>query len=176
MGLLKDLSKLFSDERKYGTPSRTIQGEVVRSRSEQQIADYFASNGIRYVYESGARTNALIFKRTFAHPDFYLLDYNVYVEYWGLLGASKEYERTMKRKMAQYHRNNIRFISLYHNNLQNLDWVFRAKFKKVVGTSLPARRQSMTGGARFCTRCGKPVVSPGRFCANCGTAIPATPA
>ena len=172
MGLLKDLSKLFSEEKEYGTPSRTLQGEVVRSRSEQRIADYFTHNGIRYVYEWKAQTNALIFKRTFAHPDFYLPDFNVYVEYWGLLGASKEYERNMKWKMAQYHRNNIRFISLYHANLQNLDWVFKAKFKKVVGVDLPAIPKPKSGLARFCTGCGSPVASPGKFCTKCGNALP----
>jgi hypothetical protein len=77
----------------------------------------------------------------------------------------------MKWKMAQYHRNNIRFISLYHDNLRNLDWVFRAKFRKVVGVELPAEPRMKSSGARFCTRCGSLVASPGRFCTRCGNAI-----
>jgi hypothetical protein len=144
---------------------------MVRSRAEQRIADYFTNNGIRYVYEWKAQTNAFIFKRTFAHPDFYLPDDNVYVEYWGLLGASKEYERVMKWKMAQYHRNDIRFISLYQKNLENLDWVFRAKFRKVVGIGLPARPLTRSGGARFCTSCGAPILSAANFCTNCGRTV-----
>jgi hypothetical protein len=170
MGLLQDLQKLFAQEQKeYGTPSTTLHGEQVKSRGEKQIADY-ANNGIRYVYEWKAQTNAIIFKRTFAHPDFYLPDYNVYVEYWGLLGASNEYERVMKWKMAQYHRNNIRFISLYHDNLRNLDWIFRAKFRRVVGVELP-KIKSRSSGVRFCPRCGTPVASPGMFCSRCGNPI-----
>jgi hypothetical protein len=173
MGLLEDLSKLFEQEKKeYGTPSRTLRGELVKSRAEKQIADYFAENGIRYAYEWRAQTDAMIFKRTFAHPDFYLSDYNVYVEYWGLLGASKEYARIMRWKMAQYHRYKIRFISLYHDNLHELDWVFRAKFRKVVGIDLPAKLRPTSGKARFCTRCGSPVAPPGEFCTSCGGAIP----
>jgi len=172
MGLLEDLQKLFAQEQKeYGTPSTTLHGEQVKSRGEKQIADYFATNGIRYLYEWKAETNAIIFKRTFAHPDFYLPDYNVYVEYWGLLGASKEYERVMKWKMAQYHRNNIRFISLYHDNLGNLDWVFRAKFRKVVGVELP-KIKLRSSGVRFCPHCGTPVAPPGMFCSRCGIPIP----
>jgi hypothetical protein len=172
LGLLEDLAKLFAQEQKeYGTPSTTLRGEQVKSRGEKQIADYFANNGITYVYEWKAQTNALIFKRTFAHPDFYLPDYNVYVEYWGLLGATKEYERLMKWKMAQYHKNHIKFISLYHDNLRNLDWVFRAKFRKVVGTDLPVRSRLASGGARFCMSCGSPVAPPGRFCTKCGAVI-----
>jgi hypothetical protein len=173
MGLLEDLSKLFAQEEKeYGTPSRTLQGEMVKSRGEQQIADYFTRSGVRYAYEWKAQTNAIIFKRTFAHPDFYLPDYNVYVEYWGLLGATKDYERVMKWKMAQYHQNKIKFISLYRDNLRNLDWIFRAKFKKAVGVDLPAKPRMKSSGARFCTRCGSPVTSQGRFCTKCGNAIP----
>jgi len=173
LGILDDLAKLFQQERnEYGTPSTTLHGEQVKSLGEKQIADYFTKSGIRYVYEWRAQTNAIIFKRTFAYPDFFLPDYNVYVEYWGLLGASKEYERIMKWKMAQYHQNKIKFISLYHDNLRNLDWVFRTKFRKVVGIDLPAKPQLTPGSARFCPNCGSPVATPGRFCTSCGKAIP----
>jgi hypothetical protein len=171
VGLLKELSKLFEEEKQYGTPSRTLQGEVVKSRSEQRVADYFTQNGIRYVYEQGAQTDTLIFKQTFAHPDFYLPDYNVYVEFWGLASVSKEYRRTMKFKMSQYRKYKIRFISIYPDNLQNLDWVFRAKFREVVGFDLPARPAPLTGMARYCTGCGAPVSPPGRFCTRCGSPV-----
>ena len=76
----------------------------------------------------------------------------------------------MKWKMAQYHRNNIRLISLYRDNLTNLDWVFRAKFRKVVGVELPKIKPG-SGGSRFCTRCGTQVGSPDRFCSKCGSRI-----
>jgi hypothetical protein len=172
MGLLDDLAKLFAQEQKeYGTPSRTLHGEDVRSKSEQRIADYFTSNGIRYVYEQGAQTDALIFKRTFAHPDFYLPDYKVYVEYWGLVSASKEYRRIMKWKMKQYRQNKIMFISIYPDNLQNLDWIFRTKFREVVGFDLPPKPRPVPGRATYCFRCGMPVSPPGNFCSRCGTSI-----
>ncbi len=170
MGFLRDLLGLFS-QKQYGTPSRTMQGETVKSRAEQRIADYFTRQGIRYVYEYGTRTNSLVIKRTFAKPDFYLPDYNVYVEYWGLVDASKEYEKNMKWKMAQYHQNRIRFISLYPKNMQNLDWVFRAKFKKELGFELPTLPRRAQAGAKYCMNCGTPTVLPARFCAGCGKAI-----
>ena len=174
MGLLKDLSKAFSADqaKQYGAPSTTKRGEAVRSRSEQRIADYFAENGIRYIYEWGAQTDALLFKRTFAHPDFYLPDYNVYVEFWGLAEVSKEYRHNMKFKMAQYHKNHIRFISLYPDNLLNLDWIFRAKFREVMGTDLPPKPKPISGKPRYCVRCGTPVSPPGEFCTVCGNALP----
>jgi len=173
LGLLDDIAKLFAQEEKeYGTPSTTLRGEQVKSKAEKQIADYFANSGVRYAYEWGAQTNAIIFKRTFAHPDFYLPDYNVYVEYWGLVSASKDYRRIMKWKMKQYRENKIRFISIYPDNLKNLDWIFRAKFRDSVGFDLPPRPSPIPGMARYCTGCGALVSPPGKFCTRCGKSIP----
>jgi len=44
----------------------------------------------------------------------------------------------MKRKMASYYENNIKFISLYPSNFDNLDWIFRRKFRDVTGFELPS--------------------------------------
>lgn len=127
----------------YGVKSVTLRGETVRSIGERRIADYFEKNKINYVYEQEARGKFLFFDYKISSPDFYLPDYNVYVEYWGLVNADDSWTRTkyvrnMKRKMAMYYRNNIKFISIYPDNLENLDWIFRKKFKKVKGFNLPS--------------------------------------
>jgi len=121
--------------KKYGVKSVTNSGETVKSYSEKRLADYFESQNIRYQYEPGLRG-------IYANPDFYLPDYGVYVEYWGLLDADdpyvkRSYEKKMKRKMAIYHQNKIKFISIYPQNMNNLDWIFRKKFEKVTGKRLP---------------------------------------
>lgn len=176
MGLLKDLSGLLAthEEKQYGTPSSTLRGETVRSLSEQRIADYFTQNGIRYMYEASAQTDTLIFKRTFAHPDFYLPDHGVYVEFWGLAKVSKKYRRIMRFKMGEYRKNKIRYVSLYPDNLANLDWIFRTRFRELVGYDLPAKPRPVPGKARYCIRCGAPVNPPGNFCIRCGNAVPTT--
>jgi hypothetical protein len=129
-------------KREYGVKSVTLRGETVKSIGERTIADYFERNNIRYVYEKEARTKALFFSSKISNPDFYLPDYDVYVEYWGLVNADdywtrENYVRNMKRKMAIYHKNNIKFISVYPRNIRNLDWIFRTKFKNVTGFELP---------------------------------------
>lgn len=122
---------LYGPKRKqYGVPTRTVKGETVKSHSESRIADYFTRNGIRYEYEH--RINGI------GHPDFYLPDYDVVVEFWGLVDADDEnlrrrYVRTMRWKMAQYHSRKIKFVSIYPRNLSNLDWVFRRKFEDATG-------------------------------------------
>jgi hypothetical protein len=80
----------------------------------------------------------------------------------------------MRWKMAQYHRNKIKFISLYPDNLRNLDWVFRAKFREVVGVDLPGRPSFGPRDVKLCTSCGTPLASLANFCAKCGRPIPST--
>jgi DNA helicase-4 len=134
--------KSLKQKNQYGVKSVTLKGETVKSIAERRIADYFERNNIRYVYEKEARSKSLFFSNKISNPDFYLPDYDVYVEYWGLVNADdswtrKNYVRNMKRKMASYYENNIKFISLYPRNLENLDWIFRTKFKEVTGLELP---------------------------------------
>jgi hypothetical protein len=109
---------LSRSRREYGRPSVTLRGEVVRSRSEKVIADWFSRKGFGYVYEHPAFdwTGSVI-----GRPDFYLPGYGVYVEYWGLAGTSKEYGKTMRWKVAQYRMNGVRVVSLYPGELDNLD-------------------------------------------------------
>jgi hypothetical protein len=106
-----------------------------------KIKTHNVKNNINYVYEKKARSKGLFFGYTISSPDFYLPDYDVFVEYWGLVNADddwtrKRYVRNMKRKMAIYYKNNIKFISIYPHNLNNLDWIFRKKFEKVTGFQL----------------------------------------
>ena len=110
--------------REYGRPSMTLRGEVVRSRSEKVIADWLFRRGIRYDYERpvfdsrGHRVGV---------PDFYLPDFGVYVEYWGLVGADRGYEKRMARKIERYLRNGVRVVSLYPGDLRDLDSVLRCR-------------------------------------------------
>ncbi len=116
----------------------------VRSRAEQLIADYFDQHKIRYEYESEIVSGFWIFAERVSRPDFYLPDYDVYVEYWGMVDVDDErkrgeYVRAMKYKMARYHGLGIKFISIYPKNMKHLDWIFRKKFKEITGIDLPVR-------------------------------------
>jgi len=113
--------------REYGRPSVTLRGEVVRSHSEKVIADWLSRNGIRYTYEYPAfdRKGSMI-----SRPDFYLPDYDVYVEYWGLAGTSWRYDRRMNWKMAEYHRNGVRYVSLYPRDLCKLGAALKSDLRE----------------------------------------------
>lgn len=124
-------------KQEYGVKSVTLRGEIVKSIGERRIADYFERNNIYYLYEQKPRGKSL-----FVIPDFYLPVYDVYIEYWGLVNVEDSrtkvrYERNKERKIAIYRRNNIKLISIYPDNLENLDWVFRRRFKEVTGLEFP---------------------------------------
>lgn len=146
MGMLDDLFDLLFPPRQYGKQSVTKLGVQVRSRAEQRIADYFESIGLEYKYEQEIEAGIWIFTEKVSCPDFYLPAYDVYVEYWGMLNVENDhdrskYERAMKYKMARYHQLGIKFISIYPDNMKNLDWVFRKKFKQVTGIDLPRSKR-----------------------------------
>ena len=121
----------------YGMPSVTKLGEVVRSDSERRIADYFTGNGIRYQYEKPAM-NRWGLKRI-SRPDFYLPDYGVYVEYWGLVGADGGCEKRMARKTVLYLRSGVRVVSLYPGDLRDLGSALGSKLGRVQGGAAERR-------------------------------------
>ncbi|MGH9920053.1 MAG: hypothetical protein ACRD6W_14455 [Nitrososphaerales archaeon] len=125
----------------YGGSYTTSRGEKVKSRGEKQIADFFFQNGIKYSYEDQALTTGSAFRAKISRPDFRLLDYDVYVEYWGLVDVDdselrRAYQRDMQWKMRQYDDNGLKCISLYPWHLNNLDGAFKAEFRKTTGKSL----------------------------------------
>lgn len=140
----RSLLSLFSSKNEFGKECTTLRGEKVKSNGEKIIADYFYKRSINYEYERVAKTHSWIFGKKISKPDFYLPDYNVYIEYWGLIDVDNrkkqaKYQREMRWKMAQYHKNKIKFISIYPSNLKNLDWIFKTKFKKSTGSNFAIR-------------------------------------
>ena len=76
------MNDLFGSHEEYGMPPVTLTGQPVRSKAERVIADYFTSHSIPYYYEAMATTNDwFIFKSKISRPDFYLPQYNLFVEY-----------------------------------------------------------------------------------------------
>lgn len=130
-----------SARKTYGRSSVTTSGYVVKSNAEKIISDYLTQQNIHHEYERELRTKSFFGGRKISNPDFYLSDYDVYIEYWGLVDADDEklrqkYVREMRWKMAQYYSMDIKFISIYPDNMKNLDRIFRSKFKKVTGKDL----------------------------------------
>ncbi len=132
-----------STSREFGRECRTLKGEIVKSSAEITIADYLYQNNIKYVYEIPTEIKDRGLTKTIK-PDFYLPDYGVYVEFWGLVETSDrstnyDYLRKMSGKIDGYQRNNIKFISIYEKDLPKLDTIFKTELKKVTGISFKLR-------------------------------------
>jgi hypothetical protein len=84
-------------KREYGVRSVTAKGEEVRSIAEKSIADYFEKTNINYFYEQKPVFSFDFKKFRISFPDFYLPDYDVYIEYWGLVNADDGWTKARAR-------------------------------------------------------------------------------
>lgn len=62
----------------------TLNGEVVKSRGEQLIANWLFYNGVKYEYETPYRVDTANAQYRQYRPDFYLPDVDVYLEHWAV--------------------------------------------------------------------------------------------
>ena len=134
------------DHNQYGVKSKTLRGEIVKSWSEKQIADYFFENRIKYTYEDQAKTQVSAFRGEISHPDFYLPDYQVYVEFWGSIDVGdlkerKRYRADMDWKKPQYANNGIKLICP-RNKVQN-SLSLKHIIRRVFGMQPPKQSRSL---------------------------------
>lgn len=71
-----------ADERKK--TRRTLKDEQVKSMEEVMIANYLFLNGVNYEYERLYPFESNDPKRKAYRPDFYLPDYDIYIEHFGI--------------------------------------------------------------------------------------------
>ncbi len=62
----------------------TLNGEKVKSVSERDIANFLFKHNIRFFYESVVRWTDKDDHHRVYTPDFYLPDYDIYIEHWGV--------------------------------------------------------------------------------------------
>lgn len=63
---------------------KTIRGEQVKSLEEVIIANYLYLNGVNYIYEDKYKYEVGDRYRKQYRPDFYLPDYDIYIEHFGV--------------------------------------------------------------------------------------------
>jgi len=137
-------------------PYITMGGYHVRSKAEVKIANFLHKNHIICRYEplikgglrdlkkeDPLRYDNLIgyywkiraIQRKEPIPDFYLLEYDVYIEYWGQ--KEKDYIKRMREKKKFYKKVGMTVINLYPENLDNIGYAFKKEFKKAKGYDFP---------------------------------------
>lgn len=117
---LKDrLGKLSANKDKH----ETLKNEFVKSNEELVIANYLFTNGINYEYETPYEIETSTIDKRQYTPDFYLPDYGIYIEHYGIdrngeapqydKKASDEYVRSMQWKRQIHSANNTKCIETF---------------------------------------------------------------
>jgi len=134
----------FANEKEYReylqlNPPVTIQNESVKSYGEMDIANYLFQNGVRYIYEAEYKVDTRTSEYGQYHPDFYLPDYDIYIEHFGInkngevpswfsgrngKSATETYRESMEWKRKLHQENKTALIECY-------------SYEKFDGTLLP---------------------------------------
>ncbi len=104
---------------------RTKDGTFVQSDGERKICEWLNKNNIKYRYDERFRILADYAVR----PDFYLPEFDIYIEYWGM--DTIDYKIGMLKKLKLYQQEGKKIISLYPEDKNNLDIVLKNKLEKL---------------------------------------------
>lgn len=100
---------------------RTVDEVAVQSKGEKRIGDWLAAKGIAYRYDA----RMLIAGGERIRPDFYLPEFDLYIEYWGM--DTPEYVASRQRKQVLYQRERKKLISLSFRDLERLEEALEEK-------------------------------------------------
>ena len=102
---------------------RTLKNERVKSLEEVSIANFLFLNGINYEYERKYPFESDDPTRKTYCPDFYLPDYDIYIEHFGIARdgslpwlseiEEKKYQEDMKWKRAFHRKNGTHLLETY---------------------------------------------------------------
>jgi len=85
---------------------------IFKSEGERRIAYFLDSNSIKYHYEPGILVQSTEKKPRIWYPDFHLPEFNIYIEYYGLVG-NQNYDIGIKTKESVYSKMGLDVVSLY---------------------------------------------------------------
>lgn len=100
-----------------------------KSNDEKFIANYFDMKKIKYLYEKELKVDRVL------HPDFFLPEFDVYVEYWGRWPGDFDYRKECDHKRKLYKEYDIKLVELYPDNLASinqLDWKFTERLLAIL--------------------------------------------
>ena len=129
----KCFDEVYLSRRNYDTKVelnkeiRANDGTFVQSDGELKIADWLTARKIKYRYDERVR----IIDGYAIRPDFYLPEFDVYIEYWGM--DTIDYKIGMLKKLKLYQQQGKKLVSLYPEDKNNLDIILKSKLSKYIG-------------------------------------------
>ena len=140
--ILKYSKKKYLPQR--ATSFKCLDGHVVKSKGELIIDNYLYHIGMDHKYENTLRIRGKIMKY-----DWYLPDFDIYIEYWGYFG--KKYMDRKQEKLELYRKGKLKLISIEDIMLQDIDLNLQKELSQLIKKNL--------------------FFSPMKHCPNCGTSL-----
>tara|TARA_Y100000310_G_scaffold306813_1_gene348313 strand:+ start:435 stop:1010 length:576 start_codon:yes stop_codon:yes gene_type:complete len=141
--IIGGVNNLFYDFMRKRKITKRFQKNFYDSPDEKKIADYFKRKNVAFEHHPTIKVERFWWKISIPfgsikiEPDFYLPEFDVYVEYWGMINDPRYKKEQYDKKKKLYKDNDLDMLSLYPKNLKNLDFVFTSKllelFKKREG-------------------------------------------
>ena len=113
----------------------------MKSRGELIIDNYLSRLKIRHLYEETIEVDGKFIKY-----DWYLPDYDVYIEYWGYYG--KDYQERKQEKLDLYEQGNLELISVENYMIHDIYRYLGEELDKYVSID------TLTQKKKFCPSCG----------------------
>lgn len=126
----KCFDEVYLDRRNFDTKvglQKNIQvrdGTLVQSDGERKIAEWLHRESIEYRYDERFR----ILDGYAIRPDFYLPEFDVYIEYWGM--DTTDYKIGMLKKKQLYQQEGKRLISVCLEDKPHLNAVLKKKLSR----------------------------------------------
>jgi len=100
---------------------RSLKGDVAKSFEECDIANFLYINGINYEYEKPYEINTADVRHRQYKPDFFLPDYGIYIEHFGIDRAGntapyiprREYNEEIRWKRDVHEKNKTTLVETY---------------------------------------------------------------
>ena len=105
---------------------RTVDDVAVQSKGERRIGDWLARKGIAYRYDE----RMVVAGDTQLRPDFYLPEFDLYIEYWGM--DTPDYIANMRKKKILYQRERKQLISLSYRDFDQLEDILSQKLSRYI--------------------------------------------
>lgn len=99
---------------KFPPAIRALDGHMVRSRGEAMIDGLLYENRIVHAYER------LVPIEQTMYCDFFLPQYNLYIEFWGL-ESNPKYKARKEKKLDMYRQNGLKLIEIKDEHINNLE-------------------------------------------------------
>lgn len=103
---------------------RSFGGTAVQSRGEKRIAEFLERRGLEFVYDERYRVAGDLLVR----PDFYLPEFDLYIEYWGM--DTQEYLASMRKKKILYQREGKKLISVSYREFDRIESFLAEKLSR----------------------------------------------